>query len=45
MKRSTKGMHLQSFTVSEKLRIVREEEEIGNRIALLAENTMFLKVV
>jgi hypothetical protein len=28
-----KGMHLQSFTVSEKPRIVREAEEIGNRAA------------
>jgi transposase-like protein len=26
-------MHLRSFTVSEKLRIVREGEEIGNRAA------------
>jgi hypothetical protein len=33
MKMSTKGMRLLSFTVSEKLRIVREAEEIGNRTA------------
>jgi transposase-like protein len=33
MKMSTKGMCLRSFTVSEKLRIVREAEEIGNRTA------------
>jgi transposase-like protein len=30
MKMRTKGMRLRSFTVSEKLRIVREAEEIGN---------------
>jgi transposase-like protein len=33
MKMSTKGMSLRSFTVSEKLRIVQEAEEIGNRTA------------
>jgi transposase-like protein len=33
MKMSTKGMRLRSFTASEKLRIVREAEEIGNRAA------------
>jgi transposase-like protein len=30
---STKGIRLPSFTVNEKLRIVREAEEIGNRAA------------
>jgi transposase-like protein len=33
MEMSTKGMRLRSFTVSEKLRIVQEAEEIGNRAA------------
>jgi hypothetical protein len=33
MKMSTKGMRLLSFTVSEKLRTVREAEEIGNLAA------------
>jgi hypothetical protein len=33
MKMSTKGMHLQSFMVSEKLRIVQEAEEIGHSAA------------
>jgi transposase-like protein len=33
MKMRTKGMHLQSFMVSGKLRIVREAEEIGNHAA------------
>jgi hypothetical protein len=41
MKMSTKGMCLRSFVVSEKLRIVREAEEIRNRAA----SRKFLKVV